>query len=159
MLWWLLLVAVLFTIRTHQRLLEKTRLSFSISLTGQPVPYPVLVTWDGRPITSGDKISLGNHRFTISGPKTTSFTTNLSIWYGRHDLGAIALARSTGTLSVKAEPAALTIAISGPEFSTNLQDSGGANLILPTDSYTVNAQYRRWSDWGRPNLPVKLLRA
>lgn len=146
MLWWLLLVAVLFTIRTHQRLLEKTRLYFSISLKGQPVPYPVLVTWDGRPITSGDKISLGQHHFAITGPKTTSFVRDLSIWYGRHDLGEIALARSMGTLTVKADSAALSIAISGPEFSTNLEGSPGANLYVPADQYAVSAQYRRWSD-------------
>lgn len=146
LVWWLLLVAVLFAIRTHRRLVEETRLYFSISLKGQPLPYPVTVTWDGRPIVSGEKISVGNHRFAVAGPKTTSFSTNLSIWYGRHDLGDITLARSTGTLSVKADPAALSIAITGPEFSTNMEDSSGAELTLPTDQYTVSAQYRRWSD-------------
>jgi hypothetical protein len=146
LLWWLLLVLVLFAIRTHQRMIEETRLYFSVSLKGQPLPYPVAVTWDGRPIANGDKVSLGNHRFTIAGPKTVSISKTLSIWYGPHDLGDVVLARTTGTLSVKADPAALAISISGPEFSTNLQDSSGADLTLPADSYTVSAQYRRWSD-------------
>jgi hypothetical protein len=146
LLWWLLLVAVLFAIHTHQRLLEETRLYFSISLKGQPLPYLVAVTMDGKPVVSGEKISLGHHRFAVTGPKTTSFTRELSIWYGRHDLGDIALARSTGTLSVKADPVPLLIAISGQEFSTNLQDSSGAELILPADQYTISAQYQSWSD-------------
>jgi hypothetical protein len=144
-LWWLLLVLVLFGIRLNQRLLEQTRLFFSISLNGQPLPYPVTVSWDGKAIISGDKISLGSHSFAIAGPKTGSFTTNVSIWYGKHDLGEIRLTRKVGTLSVKADPSAQLIAISGPEFSTNLQDSSGADLIVPTDSYNVYAQYRHWS--------------
>jgi PEGA domain len=146
LLWWLLLVLVLFGIRSNQRMLEQTRLLFSISLNGQPLPYPVTVTWDGRPINSGDKIPLGSHRFAITGPKTDSFITNLSVWYGRHDLGDISLMRSMGALSVKADPPALSITVNGPEFSTNLQDSSGASLTVPTDLYSVSAQYRRWPD-------------
>jgi len=143
--WWLLLVLVLFSIHLNQQLLEQTRLYFTVSLNGQPLPYPVTVAWDGKPIQSGENISLGNHRFAITGPKTGSFTTNLSIWYGKHDLGEIRLVRSMGRLSVKADPPAEWITISGPEFSTNLQDSSGADLKVPTDSYNVGAQYRRWS--------------
>src|SRR5215469_4510124 len=114
---WLILASVLYGIRWNRQQLEQTRLYFSISLKGQPLPYPVMVMWDGRPITNGDKISVGNHQFKITGPKTTSFSTNISVWYGRHDLADIALARSTGTLSVKADPTALSIAINGPEYS------------------------------------------
>jgi hypothetical protein len=35
--WWLLLVLVLYAISTHQRLMEKTRLNFSLSLQGQAI--------------------------------------------------------------------------------------------------------------------------
>jgi len=35
--YWLLLVLVLFGIRTHQRLMEQTRLAFSLSLQGRPL--------------------------------------------------------------------------------------------------------------------------
>ena len=146
LLWWLLLVLVLLAIRTHQRLLAQTRLYFSISLKGQPLPYPVLITWDGRPISSGERISLGTHQFAIEGPKTDSFSTNLSVWYGRYDFGEIRLRRCMGTLSVKADPPAQSITISGPEFSTTLEDCSGTNLFVPTDTYSVSAQYRHWSD-------------
>src|SRR5580693_6152994 len=96
--WWLLLVLVLYGIRTHQRLMEQTSLVFSISLDGQPFPYPVSVTLDGKPFGSGDKLSLFSHQFQINCSKTSSFATNLSIWYGRHDLGDIQLKRSMGAL-------------------------------------------------------------
>src|SRR5215469_8878254 len=121
LLLWLLLFLVLFGIFENRRLLEQTRIYFSVSLNGQQLPYAVAVSLDGKPISSGDKIALGSREFAISGTKTTSFTTNLSIWYGRDDLGEIRLQRSTGTLSVSAVPAASLISISGPEFSTNLQ--------------------------------------
>jgi hypothetical protein len=51
-----------------------------------------------------------------------------------------------GRLVIKADPPALSISISGPEFATNLQDGSGGNLAVPTDLYTVNAQYQRWPD-------------
>ena len=146
LLWWLLFFLALYGFCLNQRLLQQTRLYFSISLNGQPLPYAVMATWDGRPINNGDKISLGWHCFEIKGPKTSSFATNLSIWYGKRDLGDIALARSTGILSVKADPSPSSISISGAEFSTNLQDSPGVELPVPTDSYNVSVQYRHWSD-------------
>ncbi len=110
------------------------------------MPYQVAINWDGRPINSGDKISLGSHSFAIIAPKTESFSTNLFIGYGRYDLGEIRLVRSTGTLSVKADPPAQSIVINGPEFSTNLQDCHSINLKVPTDTYNVSALYHRWSD-------------
>jgi hypothetical protein len=147
LLWWLLLVLVLYGIRTHQQLSEQTRLYYSISLNGQPLAYYVAITFDGEPIKSGDNIWLGSHRFEVTGPNTDPFATNFAIiWYGRHELGEIRLKRSTGALSVKAFPPAQVIAISGPEVSTNLPDSSGAILTVPTGSYTVSAQYRHWSD-------------
>jgi PEGA domain len=146
LLWWLFLVLLLYGIRLDQRLLEQTRLFFSITLNGQPLSYPVTVTWDGKPIRSGDKISLGGHSFAIKGAQISSFTTNLSVWYGKHDLGEIRLMRSMGRLSVKTDPPAQSITITGPEFSTTLEGCSGTNLIVPTDTYNVGAQYRHWSD-------------
>jgi hypothetical protein len=146
LLWWLLLVAALFGIHKYQQLLDATRIYFSVSLRGQPLPYLVSTTLDGKSISSGDKIPLGDHQFAIAGPKTTSFTTNLSIGFGKHDLGDIGLQRSMGILSVKTNPTALSIEVDGSGFSTNLQDSSGADFTVPTGSYDVRAQYRRWLD-------------
>jgi hypothetical protein len=152
LLWWLLLVLVLYGIRLNEQLLEQTRLFYSLSLNGQPLPYDVAITFDGRPIRSGENIPLGNHRFEIAGQNTDPFATNLSIWYGRHDLGEIRLKRSTGTLSVSAYPAAQVIAINGPEYSTNLTNSSGAILTVPTGSYTVSVQYPHW--WNSQKVSV-----
>ncbi|HTQ50952.1 MAG TPA: hypothetical protein VMJ12_09600, partial [Candidatus Acidoferrales bacterium] len=92
LLWWLILVLALFAIRTHQRLLEQTRLRFSVTLQGQPVD--ALATLDGTLAFSNQKIPLGGHIFSITCPKAESFTTNLFIWYGPHDLGRIKLKRT-----------------------------------------------------------------
>ena len=141
LLWWLLLVAILFSFRLNQRLLEQTRLYFSISS-----PYSATVTLDGKPVESGERISLGKHHFTITGNQIDPVAQDLFIWYGRHDLDKIQLKRSTGTLSVSATPPAQSISISGPEFSTNLENSVGATFIVPTGSYAVRVQYRHWND-------------
>jgi hypothetical protein len=141
--WWLLLVLVLLGIRTHQRLMEQTRLTFTVSLNGQPLePTAVL---DRQTFSSGQNISLGSHRFVVSNPKTEPFTTNFFAWYGPHNFGEIKLKRSVGTLNVQANPPATTITITGPEFSTTLSNSVGTNISVPTDSYTVSAQYPHWS--------------
>ncbi len=146
LLWWLLLVLVLYVIHLVGQLLAETRLYYSISLNGQPLPYPVSITLDGFPVKSGDNFSPGKYRFEVTGAVTDPFTTNLTVWFGRYDLGEIRLKRSTGTLSVKADPTAQWITISGPEFSTNLTNSSGTILTVPTGSYTVSAQYWHSSD-------------
>lgn len=141
--WWLLLLLVLFGIRTHQRLMEQTRLTFIVSLNGQPLEATAVL--DRQTVSSGQNISLGNHRFIVSNPKTEQFATNFFAWYGPHNFGDIKLKRSVGTLNVQANPPASTITITGPEFSTTLSNSAGTNISVPTDSYTVSAQYPHWS--------------
>jgi len=141
--WWLLLVLALFGIRTHQRLMEQTRLDFTVALAGQPVEAAAML--DRKPFLSGQQISLGWHTLTISQPKAEPFTTSFFAWYSRHDLGRINLRRSVGTLSVQASPSAAIIFITGPEFSAVLSNSVGTNLTVPTDSYAVTAGYPHWS--------------
>ena len=141
--WWLLLVLVLFGIRTHQRLMEQTRLTFTVSLNGQLLEATAVL--DRHTLSSGQNISLGDHRFVVSNPKTEPFATNFFAWYGPHNFGEIKLKRSVGTLNVQANPPASTITITGPEFSTTLSNSVGTNISVPTDSYIVSAQYPHWS--------------
>lgn len=141
--WWLLLILVLFGIRTHQRLMEQTRLTFTVSLNGQPLEATAVL--DRQAISSGQNISLGNHRFVVSNPKAEPFVTNFFAWYGPHNFGEIKLRRSVGTLNIEANPPASTITITGPEFSTTLSNSVGTNISVPSDSYTVSAQYPHWS--------------
>ncbi|MDE3067879.1 MAG: hypothetical protein KGJ60_10060 [Verrucomicrobiota bacterium] len=102
-------------------------------------------TFDGQPAVNGERIPLGNHTFDLTNPKADAFSTNLFVWYGPHNLGEIELKRSMGTLSVQATPPAPTITITGPEFSTTLYDCAGTNLTVPTDQYTMRAEYPHWS--------------
>jgi hypothetical protein len=154
LLWWLLLVLVLFAIRTHQRLSEQTRLTFTVVLQGQSVGNEVSATLDRRPIGSGEQLSIGSHRFVILHPKAEPFSTNLFIWYGAHDLGQIVLQRSMGTLAIRADPPARQLTIRGPEFELTLTNSGGTTNSVPTDRYLVRAQYLH----GQENREVTVFR-
>src|SRR2546430_1194612 len=78
--WWLILVLVLYAYRTHQRLLEQTVLRFSPVLQGRSVDYEASASIDGRRISSGERIPLGWHAFSISHPKAEMYSTNLFIW-------------------------------------------------------------------------------
>jgi hypothetical protein len=142
--WWLLLVLVLYGIRTHQRLMEQTRLEFTVTLQGQP-HYEASTTFDGKPAISGQNIPLGNHSFAVTYPKGEPYSTNWFIWYGEHDLGTIDLKRTMGTLSVSADPPAPYLYISGPEWSVTLTNSSGLTQSVPTDEYTVESRYAHWN--------------
>jgi tetratricopeptide (TPR) repeat protein len=141
--WWLLLVLVLYGIRTHQRLMEKTRLEFTVTMQGQP-HYEANTTFDGKPIVSGQKIPLGNHTFAVTLAKGEPFSTNMFVWYGDHNLGAIDLKRTMGTLSITADPPAPFIFIHGPEWSVTLTNSSGLTQSVPTDQYTIESRYAHW---------------
>jgi tetratricopeptide (TPR) repeat protein len=141
--WWLILVLALYGIRTHQRLMEKTRLEFSVTMQGQPHDE-AYTTFDGKPIISGQKIPLGNHTFAVTLPKGEPFSTNLFVWYGDHNFGTIDLKRTMGTLSVTADPPAPYIFIRGPEWSVTLTNSSGLTQSVPTDQYTIESRYAHW---------------
>ena len=144
--WWLLLVLVLYGIRTHQRLMEKTRLNFTVTLGGGQMSMldQASTTFDGKPLSSGEKIPLGNHQFVVTHPKGVTYTANLFIWYGAHNLGTIDLKRTMGTLSVIADPPADWLLIRGPEWSVVLTNSAGLTQSVPTDVYTVEVRYPHW---------------
>src|SRR6185369_7345316 len=83
LMWWSILVLALYGIRTHQQWMERTRLNFSVTLAGRD--FGAGATLDGKPVMSGESISLGRHTFAITDPKIESFSTNLFIWYGGRD--------------------------------------------------------------------------
>jgi tetratricopeptide (TPR) repeat protein len=159
-LWWIVLVALLFAKRTHERLSEQTRLSFTATLQRQPVSDEVTASLDSQRITSGDHISIGSHQFTITHPKADRFSTNFSFWYGKHNLGEIALNRSKGTLIIHADPPANTITIRGPELVLTLTNSSGTSTAVPTDHYNVEVTYLHWRKVEEltvyPNQPANL---
>ena len=148
--WWLILVLILYGHRTHQRLMEQTRLNFSVSMQGRPLDGTV--TLDGHSVFSGEKISLGSHRLMVTHPKASAFSTNFFVWYGEHDLGDLALTRARGVLKVAASPPAQSLTIRGPEFSVILTNTSGLTSAVPTDQYVVEALYEHWQK--REEVPV-----
>ncbi len=143
LLWWFLLVLVLYGIRTHQRLMEKTRINFEVSLQGRAVD--ATASLDGLPAINGQNISLGSHKFTITHPKGETYATNFFNWYGLHDLGTIDLKRAMGTLVVTVDPPAPWLSVRGPEWSVILTNSTGVTKSVPTDQYVVESRYSHWS--------------
>lgn len=141
--WWFLLVLLLYGVRTHQRLSEQTHLLFSVTMQGQPV-YGTATTLDGQPAVSGQRITIGSHKFVVTNPKGEPFATNWFIWYGEHDLGTIDLKRAKGTLVVTADPPAPFLSIRGPEWSVTLTNSSGTTSSVPTDQYVVESKYAHW---------------
>jgi hypothetical protein len=57
----------------HQLALERTRIYFSFFLQETHALTDAVVSLDGQPVGSGDKISLGSHRFRITHRKTENF--------------------------------------------------------------------------------------
>ena len=131
--------------RLHQRLMAQTRIGFSISLQGRNVDMEATAQLDGKPVENGQRISLGRHTFIVTEPKAKTFSTNFFAWYGEHDFGEIHLQRMMGHLKISASPAAETITVTGPEFSTTCHDVTATNLTVPTDAYTIHAEYAHWS--------------
>ncbi len=143
LLWWALLVLVLYGIRTHQRLMEKTRLNFAVTMQGQPL-YGAAAMLDGKMAIDGQRLSLGSHTFSLTHSKGESFSTNLHIWYGGQNLGSIDLKRAMGTLSVTADPPTDWLMIRGSEWSVTLTNSSGLTKTVPTDQYEIEAGYPHW---------------
>src|ERR1019366_3961013 len=76
-LWWSILVLCLFAYHTHERLSGQTRINFTVDLEGKPVGYEASVTLDCRPFASGERVSIGSHRFAVSHQKALPMSTNL----------------------------------------------------------------------------------
>lgn len=139
--WWLILVLLLYGIRTHQRLMEQTRLHFTVTVERQAPYFDTTATFDGKPAFSGERISLGSHTFTVTHPKAETFSTNLFTWYGGNEFGTIDLKRAKGTIVIQSNPRAAQLTIRGPEFTSTLTNSAGGTLVVPTDRYEVEARY------------------
>lgn len=142
LLWWLLFVLAVLGFLTHRRLLEKTRLTFAVTLEGRAVEGEAAAAWDGVLFRSGQRVSLGRHLLAITHPKGKSFSTNLVVWYGGRDLGTIRLVRTKGVLALSANPIPERWAIRGPDFTTNLDHIAGMTLSVPTDLYRIEARFQ-----------------
>ena len=140
--WWAMLVAVLFLIRTHERLSERTFLRFGPTLAGRQVNYEASATLDGHRFENGEHLSIGWHTVSITHPKTKPFSTNLFIWYGERNLETIPLERATGIMALQTEPAARELIVRGPEFSVVLTNTPGITSSVPSDDYWVEARFK-----------------
>jgi len=150
LLWWLVFLLGLLLYHEHQKWSERTHVAFTVSLDGVSPYRNAEAILDGKSFASGQRVSVGRHKLWVDSLKTDQFFTNLFVWYGENNLGNIDLKRSEGVLSVQANPPAQVITITGPEFSTTLHDSPGGNFTVPTDQYTVQAEYAHWSQTQTP---------
>jgi PEGA domain len=146
LVWWLVLVLLLGGYRQHQRRMENTRVVFSARLDSNYYFGGETATLDGKPVQSGQQISLGPHCLVIKHPMGQTFTTNFFGWYGGIDCGTIKLKRATGSLTVTSKPAARLLTIKGQEFSQTLNNSAGTDLVVPTGNYQIEVQDGGWSE-------------
>ena len=144
LLWWGLLLLALVGYQKHNRLSAQTRLSFAVALGAKSVGEEASATLDGKPVVSGQRVSIGRHNLTISHPKTEPFSTNMFMWYGDHDLGKITLKRSQGVLAVQVIPPTARLTVVGPEFTVTLTNSSGLTSSIPTDRYILKARSAHW---------------
>jgi hypothetical protein len=147
--WWVVLVLGLYGIRTHQRLIEQTRIRFTVDLEGKPAGYEATTSVDGRPVTGGERVSLGNHTFVVSHPKAETISTNFFVWYGERNLGAITLKRTRGMLALEVKPPAARLSLVGAEWSLILTNSSGVTSSVPTDVYQIQAQWANHEEKDR----------
>ncbi|MFM2293631.1 MAG: hypothetical protein RLZZ350_44, partial [Verrucomicrobiota bacterium] len=144
--WWGVVLLALVGYHQHKKLMERTRVSFTVVLSGQKLIGGAVAELDGQPVMSGQRISLGKHILTVTHPKGESFATNLFVWYGEHDLGEISLKRSHGRLTIKCEPPASSLRIQVSEYSTSLNNVTEFDETVPTDNYRVEVTYPHVQD-------------
>jgi hypothetical protein len=121
--------------------MEKTKLHFGISLDGRMVDFEAVAKIGEQDISSGQRISLGPHRLTMTHPKAEAYSTKLFTWYGGHDLGTVKLKRSQGTLQVTLNRPAKRLKIHGPDWGLVITNSSGGSWVIPTDRYQVDAEF------------------
>lgn len=141
LLLWLTVFLVASGYQWHQRLLRKTRLLASVTLSGNDIRYAAEITVDGRHYEFNDPVSLGRHVLIIRCPKATTFQTNLFVWYGVRELGQIQLQRAEGSLRIVAAPAAPKVKVKSREWQKDFTGTPSGNISVPTDDYTVTAVY------------------
>src|ERR1035437_5456096 len=104
-------IAVCTLIGWHFWLLNGTILSFTLSLDGKDLPSGISpnVTVDGKPFAAGDKIKLGRRQVAVAFNGGELFAKRIWVFYGKNDLGALALEFSKGSLSVTVNPSPATV--------------------------------------------------
>ena len=141
LIWWGIVMLVVGGYFEHKKLLRHTCILFYVQ---KPVVNNLdseTATLDGQPTFTGQKITLGSHVLKVTHPKGEAFEKKFFAWYGGNDLGTIKLKRTEGHLNIRSETPALTIAVVGPDFSTNLTSVSEASLTVPTDEYAITATY------------------
>ena len=138
---WVILVLLLFALRSHERLSARTNLRFTAAVAGQPRFSEVSAQLDGQSFSSGERVRIGWHQLVLAHPKGRSFATNLFVWYGERNLGALTLARTAGTLDISTTPPAQSVTVRGPELRTDLTSVSAEKLAAPADEYSVTAIY------------------
>jgi hypothetical protein len=102
-----LLVGLHFWLQSH------TRLGFTFSLDGAPLPVDKIpiINLDGNLFTIGGRISLGHHKLSITLQDAEPLRREFWGFYGKKDLGIMALESSKGSLSVSVSPLPATVFI------------------------------------------------
>ena len=99
------------------------------------------VTVDSRPISSGDNITLGRHHLAVHAPGFEPLDRDVWAFYGKNDLGILALETSKGSLSVAVTPVPAKVLLK--KEGTVIQQGNAPLRIdrLPVGHYSVVARH------------------
>jgi hypothetical protein len=149
----LLVILFLFALRTHKRLSQNTVISFQVTMEGEAVSAEVLL--DESPYAIGSRVPLGNHQITVKYVKGQTFTTNLFVFYGERNLGAIDLKRARGVLAFTVIPRAQILEIRSDDFQTNVANVSNFSGPLPTGDYVIRAVFKHHEEKRAVSLSAR----
>ena len=131
--------AVCVLIFLHFWLLDRTTLSFAISLDGKDFPAGInpSIAVDGKPFATESKINLGRHQIVITFPGGETFSKNVWVFYEKNDLGILPLESSKGSLSVTVKPSPATVVVEQESKKINQGDAPLKIQKLPVGDYIV----------------------
>jgi len=148
--------AVSLVVAAHVALLNRTTLSFSVTVDGKPLSLsesPV-ATLDEQPFASAEKIRIGRHKLSISLPNAESLQRQFWTFYGTNNLGNLNLESSKGSLHISVEPLPALVRL---EQNGQVFHRTNAPLILealPVGDYMAIVRREDYEE----RLPLKIQR-
>lgn len=144
-LWWLVVSSLLLLWRFHYTSAARATIRFTVSMEGTPGRVFPDVWLNGQAYKAGEPCGVGKKTLRVDAPGYESFATNIFVWYAGAAFGDITLARSRGRLDLEFSPAVESVVIRGTETNTRLARVTRESLHLPTDRYSVEAKFARFT--------------
>lgn len=141
------LVAIASAVYFHFQWLEKTTLTFNITLDGNPLPgdkIPV-ISLDGKSFAIGDKIGLGSHKLNVAVKNAEPIEKTFRAFYGPKDLGTLSLTSEKGGLNLLSDPVNAEFELSDSSGVKKQGNLPAAIDGIPVGTYRLIVSRKGWS--------------